>query len=51
MNGTKYVIEPTDLGLTYDCWDQGFMEHFQGRMKKDLEKYGAIDIWNTGFLD
>lgn len=51
MNGIKYVIEPTDLGLTYDCWDQGFMESFQGYMKRDLEEYGAIEIWNEGFLD
>ena len=51
LNGIKYVIEPPDIGLTYDCWDQGLMEHFQGNMRKDLEKYGATKIWNEGFID
>lgn len=51
LNGIKYVIEPPDIGLTYDCWDQGLMEHFQGNMKKDLEKYGATEIWNEGYID
>lgn len=51
LNGIKYVIEPPDIGLTYGCWDQGLMEHFQGNMRKDLEKYGATKIWNEGFID
>ena len=51
LNGIKYAIEPPDIGLTYDCWDQGLMEHFQGNMRKDLEKYGATEIWNQGFID
>lgn len=51
LNGIKYVIKPTDIGLTDDCWDQGLMEHFQGTMKKDLEEYGATDIYNSGFID
>lgn len=51
LNGIKYVIEPPDIGLTYGCWDQGLMEHFQGNMRKDLEKYGATEIWNEGFID
>lgn len=51
LNGIKYVIEPPDIGLTYGCWDQGLMEHFQGNMRKDLEKYGATNIWNEGFID
>lgn len=51
LNGIKYIIEPPDIGLTYGCWDQGLMEHFQGNMRKDLEKYGATEIWNEGFID
>ena len=51
MNGIKYVMRPADIGLSDDCWDQGLMEHFQGNMKKDLEKYGATEIWNEGFID
>ena len=51
LNGRKYVIEPTDIGLTDDCWDQGFMESVQSVIKKNLEEYGAKDIWNQGFLD
>jgi hypothetical protein len=51
LNGIKYIIEPPDIGLTYGCWDQGLMEHFQGNMRKDLEKYGATKIWNEGFID
>lgn len=51
LNGVEYTIKPKDLGLDDDCWDQGFMETFQGRMKKDLEQYGATDIYNFGFMD
>lgn len=51
LNGVEYTILPKDLGLSDDCWDQGFMEHFQGRMKKDLEEYGATEIYNLGFMD
>lgn len=51
LNGVEYTIEPKDLGLDDDCWDQGFMETFQGRMKKDLEQYGATDIYIFGFMD
>ena len=51
LNGIKYTIEPPDLGLSYDPWDQGFMEHIQGDIRKDLESIGATDINNFGFLD
>ena len=51
LNGTKYTLKPADIGLTDDCWDQGFMESFQGRMSNDLEEIGATDIYNLGFLD
>jgi len=51
LNGVMYTIKPPDLGLKDDCWDQGFMESFQGRMRTDLEQYGATDIYNIGFLD
>ncbi len=51
LNGIRYKIFPQDIGLTDDCWDQGFMESVQGEIKKDLAKYGATDIYNHGFLD
>lgn len=51
LNGVKYTIEPPDLGLSYDPWDQGFMESIQGDIRKDLEECGATDVYNTGFLD
>ena len=51
LNGVEYTIEPPDLGLSYDPWDQGFMESIQGDIRKDLEECGATDVYNTGFLD
>ena len=51
LNGIKYIIRPADIGLSDDCWDQGLMESFQSVMKKDLKEYGAVNIYNTGFLD
>lgn len=51
LNGITYALEPNDLGLTDDCWDQGFMETIQGRMTKDLEACGAVNIYNHGFID
>lgn len=29
LNGVEYTIEPPDLGLSYDPWNQGFMESIQ----------------------
>lgn len=51
LNGIEYTLEPEDLGLSSDCWDQGFMESFQGNLRKDLEAVGAIKIYNLGFID
>lgn len=51
LNGVKYSLFPADIGLTHDCWDQGFMETIQADISKDLEEYGAADIRNTGFID
>ncbi len=51
LNGIKYSIGPSDIGLTSDPWDQGFMETIQYKIEKDLEKCGATDIYNLGFLD
>lgn len=51
LNGIEYTIQPHDLGLQDDCWDQGFMEKIQGDLRKDLEAAGAVDIYNLGFLD
>lgn len=51
LYGQEYSLGPTDIGLSSDPWDQGFMESVQGIMKKDLEKEGATDICNYGFID
>ena len=51
LYGKQYALESEDLGHEGDCWDQGFMESVQHLMKKDLESYGATDIYNLGFLD
>ena len=51
LNGAEYTLLPKDIGLTSDCWDQGFMESIQSAIKKDLEEYGAYDIYNFGFID
>lgn len=51
LNRMNYSIGPKDIGLTDDCWDQGFMESIQCDLRKDLEKAGATDIYNLGFLD
>ena len=51
LNGKEYSIKAPDLGLTDDCWDQGFMETIQGDMKKDLEELGAENIYSMGFID
>ena len=51
LNGSKYTILPQDLGLTDDCWDQGFMETIQCDLKRDLEANGATEVCNFGFID
>ena len=51
LNGINYCLYPADLGLSDDCWDQGFMESVQAEIGHDLEEYGAIDIIHCGFLD
>lgn len=51
LNGEEYSIGPVDIGLTDDCWNQGFMESVQGMIKADLEKAGATDIVSLGFID
>ena len=51
LNGVSYSIGPVDLGFTSDGWNQGFMEKVQDEVKKDLEDYGAINVYNFGFLD
>ena len=51
LYGNRYTIQPTDIGLTNDCWDQGFMETIQSEIKRDLIAYGATDIYNCGFID
>ncbi|MBQ6342823.1 MAG: hypothetical protein IJI41_06850 [Anaerolineaceae bacterium] len=51
LNGRKYSLKPEDIGLTKDGWDQGFMESIQAEIERDLESYGATDVYNLGFLD
>lgn len=51
LNGIKYAIEPFDIGLSTDPWDQGFMESIQSDIESDLREYGATDIGSWGFLD
>lgn len=51
LNGVKYSLFPTDIGLTHDCWDQGFMETIQANISEDLEEHGATDIRSIGFID
>ena len=51
LNGKRYSIHPADIGLTDDGWDQGFMETIQSDLRKDLEAYGATDVYYLGFLD
>lgn len=51
LNGFEYTLKPEDIGLSSDCWDQGFMESFQGNLRKDLEAVGAIKVYNLGFID
>ncbi len=51
LNGISYSLRPADIGLTNDGWDQGFMESIQTDIRKDLESYGATDIYNLGFID
>ena len=51
LYGQKFSLGPTDIGLTSDAWDQGFMETVQGFMEKDLREAGATEIQSFGFID
>lgn len=51
LNGVEYSLFPTDIGLTHNNWDQGFMESVQSEISEDLEAYGATDIHSMGFID
>ena len=51
LYGQKFSLGPTDIGLTSDAWDQGFMETVQGFMEKDLWEAGATEIQSFGFID
>lgn len=51
LHGIRYTIYPSDIGLSTDPWDQGFMESIQSDIEKDLKEYGATDIFSCGFLD
>ena len=51
LNGKEYSIGPEDIGLTCNCWDQGFMETVQGRIRQDLVDCGATDVYSLGFID
>ena len=49
--GKRYSITQDMIGLEDNCWDAGFMEALQPEITQDLEKLGATDIFNNGFLD
>lgn len=51
LHGIQYTIYPSDIGLSTDPWEQGFMESIQSNMEADLKEYGATDIFSCGFLD
>ena len=51
LYGQKFSLGPTDIGLTSDAWDQGFMETVQSTMEKDLREAGATEIQSFGFID
>ena len=51
LGGQTWSIGPTDIGLTRDGWDQGFMETIRDEMEADLKKIGATEIVSFGFLD
>ena len=51
LGGQTWSIGPTDIGLTRDGWDQGFMETVQDEMEADLKRIGATEIVSFGFLD
>lgn len=51
LNGIKCTIYPSDVGLSSDPLDQGFMESIRNEIEADLREYGATDIYSCGFLD
>ena len=51
LYGQQFSLGPTDIGLSSDGWDQGFMETVQGTMEKDLKEVGATEIHSYGFID
>ena len=51
LNGIRYVIEPGDIGLDYNGWEDALMEVMQDGMESDLREAGATDIKSFGSID
>ena len=51
LNGLPVEIWPEDIGVTSDCWDQGFMETVQNEVEADLAAAGATKIYSFGYID
>ena len=51
LNGIEYEIEPGDIGLDYNGWQEALMENMQDGIERDLEEAGATDIHSFGMLD
>ena len=51
LNGEQHSIFPSDIGLSSNGWDQGFMETIQTDIERDLKEFGATEIYSFGFLD
>lgn len=50
--GEEHEIKMKDIGIVYnDAWDEGFFEFLQQFIIEDLEKIGAENIREWGFLD
>ena len=51
LKGKQYSITPESIGLSDDCWDEGYMEYLQSDIGEDLKALGAEEIRHVGFLD
>ncbi|MBR2824856.1 MAG: hypothetical protein IKE51_01105 [Solobacterium sp.] len=51
LYGEQVIFYPDDIGVSGDCWGEGFMELKQKEIEKDLREIGATNIVSYGFLD
>lgn len=51
LKGKQYAITPESIGLSDDCWDEGYMEYLQSDIGADLKALGAEEIRHVGFMD